>query len=150
MCDSTPIGELCETRVAMMNADTETFTNGHGENQEVVTGKLSLVNVPGYPRVTSGEGEAGTTQPTRPESAPPTRTSLSPPSNLPQLPEYKFPIETYAGLDRANAERIAKFEAETKAMLTQRSEVANARSSLAKSSSDLANEGGRGAAGQQD
>ena len=34
-------------------------------------------------------------------------------------------------------------------MLTQRSEVANARSSLAKSSSDLANEGGRGAAGQQ-
>ena len=35
MCDSTPIGELCETRVAMMNADTETFTNGHGENQEV-------------------------------------------------------------------------------------------------------------------
>merc|ERR1719350_399823 len=149
MCDSTPIGELCETRVAMMKSDTETFTNGHGENQEVVTGKLSLVNVPGYPRVTSGEGEAGTQQPTRPESAPPTRTSLSPPSNLPQLPEYKFPIETYAGLDRANAERIAKFEAETKAMLTQRSEVANARSSLAKSSSDLANEGGRGTAGQQ-
>merc|ERR1719350_537805 len=143
MCDSTPIGELCETRVAMMNADTETFTNGHGENQEVVTGKLSLVNVPGYPRVTSDEGEAGTQQPTRPESAPPTRTSLSPPSNLPQLPEYKFPIETYAGLDRANAERIAKFEAETKAMLTQRSEVVNTRSSLAKSSSDLA-EGVRG------
>ena len=35
MCDSTPIGELCETRVAMMKSDTETFTNGHGENQEV-------------------------------------------------------------------------------------------------------------------
>merc|ERR1719216_319989 len=81
--------------------------------------------------------------PSRPDSAPPARTSLSPPSNLPQLPEYKFPIETYAGLDRANAERIAKFEAETKAMLTQRSEVVNTRSSLAKSSSDLA-EGGRG------
>ena len=36
MCDSTPIGELCETRVAMMKSDTETFTNGHGENQEVL------------------------------------------------------------------------------------------------------------------
>ena len=35
MCDVTPIGELCETRVAMMKSDTETFTNGHGENQEV-------------------------------------------------------------------------------------------------------------------
>ena len=54
----------------------------------------------------------------------------------------------YAGLDRANAERIAKFEAETKAMLTQRSEVVNTRSSLAKSSSDLA-EGGRGQQQQQ-
>ena len=41
MCDSTPIGELCETRVAMMNADTETFTNGHGENQEVA---IQLLN----------------------------------------------------------------------------------------------------------
>ena len=55
----------------------------------------------------------------------------------------KAPFCRYAGLDRANAERIAKFEAETKAMLTQRSEVVNTRSSLAKSSSDLA-EGGRG------
>ena len=54
-----------------------------------------------------------------------------------------IPFCRYAGLDRANAERIAKFEAETKAMLTQRSEVVNTRSSLAKSSSDLA-EGGRG------
>ena len=35
MCDSTPIGELCETRGGMMKSDTETFTNGHGENQEV-------------------------------------------------------------------------------------------------------------------
>ena len=66
--------------------------NTHGGSLQVVTGKLSLVNVPGYPRVTSGEGD--TQQPTRPESAPPARTSLSPPSNLPQLPEYKFPIET--------------------------------------------------------
>ena len=41
MCDSTPIGELCETRVAMMNADTETFTNGHGENQEVAIQLIS-------------------------------------------------------------------------------------------------------------
>ena len=31
----------------------------------------------------------------------------------------KFPIETYAGLDAATAERIKKFEAETKAMLTR-------------------------------
>ena len=60
----------------------------------MVTGKLSLVNVPGYPRVTSGEGDTGLQQPTRPDSAPPARTSLSPPSHLPQLPEYKFPIET--------------------------------------------------------
>lgn len=66
--------------------------NTHGDSLQVVTGKLSLVNVPGYPRVTSGEGDGQ--QPTRPESAPPARTSLSPPSNLPQLPEYKFPIET--------------------------------------------------------
>ena len=35
---------------------------------------------------------------------------------------YKFPIETYAGLDQVTTtERIAKLEAETKAMLTQRS-----------------------------
>merc|ERR1719509_420607 len=130
MCDVTPIGELCETRVAMMAEETGMVTNGHGENQEVVTGKLSLVNVPGYPRVTSGEHDA----PLRPDSAPPARTSLSP-SSLPQLPEYKFPIETYAGLDRANAERIAKFEAETKAMLTQ-------RSGLGRSSGDLASHHG--------
>jgi len=54
-----------------------------GENQEVVHGQLSLVNV-----------EQDNTQ-------------------------YKFPIETYTGLDAANAERIKKFEAETKAMLTR-------------------------------
>ena len=40
MCDSTPIGELCETRVAMMKSDTETFTNGHGENQEVTVAAI--------------------------------------------------------------------------------------------------------------
>ena len=34
-------------------------------------------------------------------------------------PQYKFPIETYTGLDIATAERIKKFEAETKAMLTR-------------------------------
>ena len=33
--------------------------------------------------------------------------------------QYKFPIETYTGLDVATAERIKKFEAETKAMLTR-------------------------------
>merc|ERR1719431_944594 len=59
---------------------------------------------------------------TRPDSAPP----LSEPPHT----EYKFPIETYAGLDQATAERIAKFEAETKAMLTQ-------RSGMARSSQDL-------------
>lgn len=42
-----------------------------------------------------------------------------------------FLFGRYAGLDRANAERIAKFEAETKAMLTQ-------RSGLGRSSNDLA------------
>ena len=35
--------------------------------------------------------------------------------------QYKFPIETYTGLDAATAERIKKFEAETKAMLTRSS-----------------------------
>ena len=49
MCDSTPIGELCETRVAMMKSDTETFTNGHGENQEVLV--VIVVVVPVVPVV---------------------------------------------------------------------------------------------------
>merc|ERR1719394_1835699 len=52
VCEQCPVGELCETRMAMMKNDSETFTNGHGESEQVVTGKLSLVNVPGYPRVT--------------------------------------------------------------------------------------------------
>ena len=55
----------------------------------------------------------------RPDSAP-----------LPNTADFKFPIESYAGLEKANAERVAKFEAETKAMLTQ-------RSGLAKSSQDI-------------
>jgi len=138
VCEVTPVGEVCETRIAMMKSDTEMVTNGHGENQEVVTGKLSLVNVPGYPRVSPGLDQVDyssslslmTTNTlgvasavVRPDSAPP----LSEP---PASSEYKFPIETYAGLDQATAERIAKFEAETKAMLTQ-------RSGLARSSQDL-------------
>lgn len=92
MCESVPVGEVCETRVAMMKSNTATVTNGHGENQHVVTGKLSLVNVPGYPRVTSGDQDIPPSS--RPDSASPARTSLSPPATLPQLPEYKFPIET--------------------------------------------------------
>lgn len=133
VCEVTPVGELCETRVAM-----EMVSNGLGDNQEVVTGKLSLVNVPGYPRVSPGlekvpdhsssmscvtSNTLGVTCFTRPDSAPP----LSEP---PPPSEFKFPIETYAGLDQATAERIAKFEAETKAMLTQ-------RSGMARSSQDL-------------
>ena len=55
----------------------------------------------------------------RPDSAPPPLTS-----------ETKFPIESYTGLEKANAERVAKFEAETKAMLTQ-------RSGLTRSSQDI-------------
>merc|ERR1719228_1764919 len=133
VCEATPVGELCETRIAM-----EMVSNGLGENQEVVTGKLSLVNVPGYPRVTPGLEQVTdhsssmtcvtsntlgvTSSLTRPDSAPP----LSEPPHT----EYKFPIETYAGLDQATAERIAKFEADTKAMLTQ-------RSGMARSSQDL-------------
>jgi len=133
VCEATPVGEMCETRIAM-----EMVSNGLGENQEVVTGKLSLVNVPGFPRVTPGLEQVTdhsssmtcvtsntlgvTTSLTRPDSAPP----LSEPPHT----EYKFPIETYAGLDQATAERIAKFEAETKAMLTQ-------RSGMARSSQDL-------------
>lgn len=34
-------------------------------------------------------------------------------------PSSKFPIETYHGLDEATAERIRRFESETKAMLTR-------------------------------
>ncbi len=33
MCESTPVGEVCEARMAMMKA--ETVTNGLGDNQEV-------------------------------------------------------------------------------------------------------------------
>ena len=94
---------------------------------QVVTGKLSLVNVPGYPRVTpdvtvstvSSTNTLCVTGALRSDSAPP-----------PQTADFKFPIESYAGLEKANAERVAKFEAETKAMLTQ-------RSGLAKSSQDI-------------
>jgi len=138
VCEITPVGEVCETRIAMMKNDTELITNGHGEHQEVITGKLSLVNVPGYPRVTSGLDQVDhcsslssmvsntlsvASAVVRPDSAPPL-------SEHPPPSEYKFPIETYAGLDQATAARIAKFEAETKAMLTQ-------RSGLARSSQDL-------------
>jgi len=127
VCEQCPVGELCETRMAMMKNDSETFTNGHGESEQVVTGKLSLVNVPGYPRVTpdvtvstvSSTNTLCVTGALRPDSAPP-----------PQTADFKFPIESYAGLEKANAERVAKFEAETKAMLTQ-------RSGLAKSSQDI-------------
>lgn len=28
-------GDMCETRVAMMREDEETFTNGHGEAEQV-------------------------------------------------------------------------------------------------------------------
>ena len=95
---------------------------------QVLTGTLSLVNVPGYPRVTSmvspGDSSVSCVVSNtltvagaiiRPESAP---------------AEHKFPIETYVGLEKETAERVAKFEAETKAMLTQ-------RSGLAKSSQDI-------------
>ena len=96
---------------------------------QVVTGKLSLVNVPGFPRVSpdisvssvsvvsNSLSVAGAVL--RPDSAPPPPTA-----------DFKFPIESYAGLQAANAERVAKFEAETKAMLTQ-------RSGLTKSSQDI-------------
>ena len=35
VCESTPVGEICEARMAMMKSDTETIENGLGENQEV-------------------------------------------------------------------------------------------------------------------
>ena len=41
---------------------------------------------------------------------------------LEQSNQYKFPIETYTGLDASTAERIKKFEAETKALLTRGSQ----------------------------
>ena len=95
----------------------------------MVTGKLSLVNVPGYPIVSPDISVSSVSVVSntlsvasaalRPDSAPPPPTT-----------DFKFPIESYAGLQAANAERVAKFEAKTKAMLTQ-------RSGLAKSSQDI-------------
>ena len=38
------------------------------------------------------------------------RPDSAPPLSEPPAAEYKFPIETYASLDQATAERIAKFE----------------------------------------
>ena len=35
MCEATPVGELCETRIAMNNEVT--ITNGHGESEQVTT-----------------------------------------------------------------------------------------------------------------
>jgi len=133
VCEATPVGELCETRIAM-----EMVSNGLGENQEVVTGKLSLVNVPGYPRVTPGlehvtdhsSSMSCVSSNTLGVGSSLSRPDSAPPLSEPPHTEYKFPIETYAGLDQATAERIAKFEAETKAMLTQ-------RSGMARSSQDL-------------
>merc|ERR1719342_1045233 len=125
-CEQTPVGEMCETRIAMVKEVPETVTNGHGESEQVVTGKLSLVNVPGYPRVSPDMSSMVSNSLTvagallRPDSAPPPVSA----------PDYKFPIESYTGLQKANAERVAKFEAETKAMLTQ-------RTGMAKSSQDI-------------
>jgi len=138
VCEATPVGELCETRIAMMKSDTEMVSNGLGEHQEVVTGKLSLVNVPGYPRVSPGleqitdhsSSMSCMVSNTLGVASSVVRPDSAPPLTEPPAAEYKFPIETYAGLDQATAERIAKFEAETKAMLTQ-------RSGLARSSQDL-------------
>ena len=155
VCEVTPVGEVCETRIAMMNSDTEMVSNGLGEHQEVrdgvteemthnpglfqvVTGKLSLVNVPGYPRVSPGleqitdhsSSMSCMVSNTLGVASSVVRPDSAPPLSEPPAAGYKFPIETYAGLDQATAERIAKFEAETKAMLTQ-------RSGLARSSQDL-------------
>ena len=61
----TPVGKVFETRIAMMKSDTEMVTNGEPGGKivhykvgnfilkfilQVVAGKPSLVNVPGYPR----------------------------------------------------------------------------------------------------
>ena len=89
-----------------------------------MTGTLSLVNVPGYPRVTPDNSVSCVVSNTvsvagallRPDSAPPSQS--------------QFPIETYTGLQAANAERVAKFEAETKAMLTQRSRSQDIREAV--------------------
>ena len=96
---------------------------------QVVTGKLSLVNVPGHPRLSPGPDSVScvVSANTLSVEAPLLRPDSAPPPNT---ADFKFPIESYAGLEKANAERVAKFEAETKAMLTQ-------RSGLAKSSQDI-------------
>merc|ERR1719319_177131 len=154
MCESTPVGELCETRMAIMQVKEnvevkESFTNGEGEEEEeeqedsqvVTTGKLS-VNISGVVETASascqrqGTHDHGDTQsPQRQGSCQrqgthdhdDTRQSAQrdethqhdTQTNGKNTAKSTFPIETYAGLDAANAERIKKFEAETKAMLTR-------------------------------
>jgi len=100
VCETTPVGEVCESRMAMFKSDERTELNGVGEHQEVVRGKLSLVNV-------------GTSS-----------------CELDKSNQYKFPIETYTGLDASTAERIKKFEAETKALLTRGSQDDSSLSKL--------------------
>ena len=90
---------------------------------QVVTGKLSLVNVPGFPRVSPDISVSSV-------SVVSNSLSVAGAVLRPESADFKFPIESYAGLQAANAERVAKFEAETKAMLTQ-------RSGLTKSSQDI-------------
>ena len=34
VCESTPVGELCETRIAMVMNDSA-VTNGHGDSEQV-------------------------------------------------------------------------------------------------------------------
>jgi len=104
LSESLPVSDSNESKMAlaMMQSDTEMATNGTGENQPIVCGKLSLVNL-------------GTSQ----EHSTSSTSTNSSQQQQPSQTQYKFPIETYTGLEAATAERIAKFEAETKAMLTR-------------------------------
>ena len=68
VCEVPSVGEVCETRIAMIESDSEMVSNGLGGHQEVrqmesqnriiilycyqvVNGKLSLVDVQGFPMV---------------------------------------------------------------------------------------------------
>ena len=45
VCEATPVGELCETRVAMMKSDGEQVANGHDNSEQVsVSIQSPLIN----------------------------------------------------------------------------------------------------------
>eukprot|EP00088_Acartia_fossae_P020083 TRINITY_DN2176_c0_g1_i7.p1 TRINITY_DN2176_c0_g1~~TRINITY_DN2176_c0_g1_i7.p1 ORF type:complete len:1038 (+),score=369.78 TRINITY_DN2176_c0_g1_i7:453-3116(+) len=89
-----------EAEPVIIQSDTEAIRNGMDENQ-VIRGTLSLVNMNSSKRETSEEHQ-----------------------------QYKYPFETYTGLQEAQSQRIKQFEAETKAMIHRSVEQSSSRTSI--------------------